>query len=173
MIPFLLVLLIVPLLAWGFSSLLQRRDEAPPAAQSAQSQPAEVPQSEPADSLPSDADAGQPSAAPVEPEAAPEESEPAEEEPAGVNLETPVVVLNHTGIAGYAGQIAAQITDGGFTNVDADNTSGWVTQVNTVFYSTAEQEATAQKVAELAGASDVVLNSEVTVNGGITVLLIQ
>lgn len=166
-IPFLVILLMVPILAWGFTSLLQRRDGGEVPVTAAQSAPAETAQSEP---KPVEDASTQPSAAPVDP--TPEE-QPEQPEAPVVNLDMAVLVLNQTDISGYAGQVADAVSAGGFTNVVAENTSDWITQVNTVFYSSDEEQATAAQVAEAAGISEVVLNPDATTAGTITVLLVN
>ncbi len=181
-IPFLIILATVPLLAWGFSALLQRGgSEDVVIAQSETVE--EIPQSEevvvveeeePAQSATED---GQPSAAQEEPaEKSDEESKKESEkesEKKEVDYDTYVLVLNETGINGYAGEIAQVLNDGGFTNTAADNTYDWITEANTVFYSSEDQAATAEKVAELVGFSEVVLNADATGGEGIVVLLVN
>ncbi len=170
-LPFLIILLVVPLLAWGFSALLQRSNNNGDIS-AEQSAPVveveESPQSSPP--VQSTPEENLPTAEPEEPEAEPEEEEPAQIEP---NYETSVAVLNASFVDGYAGQVAQTIIDGGFSNVVADNTSGWLTQTNTVFYSTPEEESTAQRVAELTGIADISLDPEATGGSGIIVLLVD
>ncbi|WP_350258470.1 LytR C-terminal domain-containing protein [Scrofimicrobium sp. R131] len=171
-IPFLVILVVVPLLAWGVSYLLQRRDAGDDAAQSAP--PAVTQQSGQSDARPTPSPTPtptQPSAAPT----APDETKPEEEEnpELGIDYALTIEVLNATDISGYAGQIAADLEAAGFTSVIADNTSGWITEVNTVFFTSAEQEATAHQVASIAGIDSVVLDPDATGGEGIVVLLVE
>lgn len=168
-LPFLLVLIVVPVLAWGFTSLLQQRgttgllenlQQKDVAAQSEQSQ---------------DSSQSAVVAAPQSETKPPEPAEPEPVEPPApvVDHGTPVVVLNETNVSGYAAEVAGQIGAGGFGSVSATNTDGWLSEENTVFFAAEEQEATAREVAHLAGISRVVLDPGAADPGTVVVLLVR
>ena len=159
-IPFLLVLIFVPLIAWGVATLIQRNVpeeeiiEVVTQSEEVQSD-GEVLVEEDIDGVvlpPSDL----PTAAPDDPSA--EGEEPAAQTPEAAEVDTGarVAVLNGTSVAGYAGQVADQVAGAGFTNVAADNATVWPTDQNTVYYPNAASRATAEAVAAAAGIGSVV-----------------
>ena len=172
-IPFLLVLIFVPLIAWGVATLIQRNvpeeEIIEVVSQSEQVQSdGEVVAEEDVEELvlpPSDL----PTAAPDDPGAEPEEA--ASTPPAEADMAAPVAVLNGTGVAGYAGTVADQVIAGGFANVVADNATAWPTNQNTVFYPSASLKATAQAVAAAAGIDAVVEGTYEGFPGQIVVFL--
>lgn len=88
----------------------------------------------------------------------PEPSETAAPEPV-VDLATPVAVLNGAGVQGLAATQQAVLEEAGFTSVTATNLSGTKPEANRVVYGDAEQEATAQSVAQALGIDTVSLGS--------------
>lgn len=180
-LPFLLILLLVPLLAWGFTVFLQRggsglveglTGQSGLGAQSSQSgqsglgqelQSQDDPQSDPA-STPEETPSEQPEESP----------EPTETPTVDtIDYDIAVEVLNETFIQGYAAEVAGYLTADGFTSVTAGNTSGWLATVNTVYYSEESEEAAARRIAELAGIDAVELNTNATEGVGIVVLLVD
>lgn len=167
-LPFLVVLVVVPLLAWGVTYLMLRTSGDKETPQSG-TPSTSAPQSQtPTQPTPSDTPSETPSATPT-----PDPTETPEEEEVPVDLATSVSVLNASGIQGYAAEVAGTISAGGFTNVAAENTSGWLTQVNTVFYGSPELEATALQVAELAGISEISLDPDSAESSQVVVLLVD
>lgn len=168
-LPFLLVLVIVPVLAWGFTALLQHRGSTG-LLETLQEKNvvAEVEQSK-------EAPQSAPKAAPQSEEKPAAQPEPEPEEPPAPEVDhaTLVEVLNETAIDGYAGQVAAEVAAGGFGSVEATNTEGWLSEENTVFYAEESQIATAQEVARLAGISRVVLDPGAASPGTVVVLLVH
>lgn len=165
-LPFLLVLLIVPALAWGFTSVLQKNGKSG-LLENLQRDNSVV-QSEDATQSEKETQSEEPVAEKAVEEPAPEPEEP----PAPVvDHAVPINVLNDTLVAGYAAEVAGEISAGGFTSVSANNTNGWITEQNTIFYSTPEQEVTAQEIAALTGIHQMVLDPESTGGSGIVVLL--
>ncbi len=171
-LPFLVILVVVPLLAWGMTALLQRSGENTLTG---------TPQSKPTNTQSGE------TVAPVVPPTDPDEveildglgddSESSDPATSGgddaVGYDYNIQVLNSSGVAGYAGDVADTLMADGFTDVTAGNTSGWVTTENTVFYSSEEQKSTAEHVAKLLNISNVTENANATGSGDIVVLLLS
>jgi hypothetical protein len=88
-----------------------------------------------------------------------------------VHFDASVVVLNGAKIAGLAGTNADKIKAGGFTAVTTGNISTNLPAANTVRYSDAIYEATAQQVAALLGIATV--EQGVTPQGTVSVILVS
>ncbi|MGP2495989.1 LytR C-terminal domain-containing protein [Schaalia turicensis] len=151
--PFLVILIVVPLLAWGASSLLTNRPTssnttvAPTGqseAQSAQSAP-ETTQSAPAE---------QAESAQSEPVTEPESTPAPANEPI-VDTNVKISVLNGTGRSGLAAQTAEELTAAGFAGAATGNATGWTTDVSTVYYQDPNLEASARAVGEAVGITNV------------------
>ncbi len=157
--PFVAVVVIVPLLAWGTVTLLGQRGQLPdlPAGLGGSSSAA-----------PSD----QPSDAPTATDAAPTSAAPAPTTAAAPapQLGTPVSVLNGSGISGLAKKVGDELTAVGFTAVTAGNATSGTPTASTVFYGTDDLAATAQLVASTIKVSTVV-KSAIEAPAGITVVL--
>lgn len=161
-IPFLLVLVIAPLLGWGASHLLTSRGTAPDQSSAFSSQSGAAKDGQ------SGAQAN--ASAQEAPSAAPEggQSDPAAANPdqsasasGGERLDAKVSVLNGTGQDGWAAENSSKLTNAGFTNVSAANADAWEAETSTVYYRDASLEASARKAAEAVGITEVVESSEV------------
>ena len=163
-VPFLLVLVLAPLLAWAVTALMQRNQDAPEpqsAPESAQSAVVEPAQSAPV--------------VPEEPQSEPEpapEPEPEPEPEPQVDRAAGVLILNASGRGGYAGQMQGTLSGDGFTAVSVGNGQGAAAE-NTVFYSSEDQVATANQVAAVLGITAVVNDPAATPDAPITVLLVN
>lgn len=152
--PFLVILVIVPLLAWGASILLMNRQsgtvvstsQSAPAARSAQS--AQSSQSARSEQT---AQSEQSARSLEEPEPAPEAAEPEGQ----VDFSASIAVLNGTGTAGLAAERAGVLNGAGFAQTSAANADGWTTAVSTVFYEDPAFAATAKEVAKALGIANV------------------
>lgn len=153
-LPFLVVLVVVPLLAWGVATLIQRNvpDEtvdkiievtAQSEPQSDEVEEVEVEEDLPDSDIPTAADDGDETEASAE--------EPAEAAEATVNHGASVGVYNASGIGGYAAGIVADLQANGFANAFPDNANNWGVDQNTVFYSQDADKATAEAVAQALG----------------------
>ncbi len=111
----------------------------------------------------------EPSTLTPSPSASPSPTPTATAEP--VHFEAAVVVLNGAKKAGLAGKNADILTAGGFTAVTAGNISTNLPAANTVRYSDAMYETTAQQVAALLGIATV--EQGVTPEGNISVILVS
>lgn len=173
-LPFLLILVLAPLLAWGVVGFMQRSDSGTSGASVVQSGTQTPQSSDNAQSseIPQSSEAPQSSAVPsAEPTETPTPTPT--QAPAEVDRSISVQVLNISGIQGYAAQMAGYLSNDGFTSVTAGNSSDWLTQENTVFYSSEDQKATAERIAELTGIGSVRLDTEATGGTGIIVLLVD
>lgn len=174
-IPFLIVLLVVPLLAWGIASLINRGPSDVAIVETEQS----VEQSPAAEA--EDGEGGEtilpesnlPTAAPDDPNAKPSLSGSGVGDTTDVNFDVTVSVLNATGITGYAGTIRDELVAAGFVNAYADNAGQTSTATSTVFYSGPALQATAQAVATATGIGNVVEDPAATGNSDIVVLLME
>ncbi|MEE6281470.1 LytR C-terminal domain-containing protein [Georgenia sunbinii] len=168
LLPYLLVIVLVPLLAWGAVGLLGggndgAGDDTPTAAE---------PTAEPTD-VPDETD--EPTDDPD-----PETTEPAEpEEPttdddglgADVITSTSISVLNGASIAGVAGDAAADLTDAGFTAVSASDYGAGSPDVTTLYYRNADLAPTAEAVGEILGIDNLVELASATQNVEIAIVL--
>ena len=155
--PFLAVIVIVPLLAWGAVSLLSANDgEEPPldpgpaATAPATEQPAPAETAEPTPTAPA------------------EEPEPAAPE---VVRTTSISVLNGAGINGLAAQVAGELQADGFTTVGAADYTSGTPDVTTLYYRNAELAPTAQAIGTLLGISNLVEAPAATQNVEIAIVL--
>lgn len=152
-LPFLAILVIVPLLAWGASSFLTHRVGSetvnPPSAQSsAQSAPSE-PMSD-GEPEPVEAPAEEPrsEAAPVEqPQSTPTEGI--------VDRNVKISVLNGTGVNGLAAERVSELANAGFPGASAANAEGWVSEVSVVYYEDPNLEASAKAIGKALGIDNV------------------
>ena len=157
LLPFLIVIVAAPLLAWGILSLLNEDgDGGPVASPSAPATTASATASAPATASPTPEATA--TATPT-PEPSPTPTEAAEQ----VALDAPVAVLNGAGIAGIAGRTADRLTEAGFTAVTPGNFASAQPTNTTIYYNNAELAPTAQAIGvelgidlmvELASATD-------------------
>lgn len=177
-IPFLLILVLVPLLGWGANHLLTSRGVVPGAESdrttSQSSQPASGAQSaRPSDDVAASPQSSEPAAPETTPTEAstPEAPTPTETAAPSVDHNVAISVLNGTGRAGLAAQKATALNNAGFAGTTAANASGWKTTTSTVYYRDPDLEATAQAVAQTLGISNVVLQQTGLGNADVAVIL--
>lgn len=159
--PFLAVIVIVPLVAWGAVTLLAQRGQLPdiPGVAGTSTEEATAPPSDPESTAPTDTTTS------TEPPA--QETTAAAPQP---DLAVPVSVLNGAKINGLAKKISDQLAAAGFTAVTAGNTSESTPAASTVFYGSDDLAATAQLVASTINVTAVV-QSPSDAPSGITVVL--
>jgi cytoskeletal protein RodZ len=158
--PFLVVLVVVPALAWAAVTWYLRDDSSTPTSPTTG-----VEETVPADETATD-EATEPADGQTTAEAPPTTEAPA---PA-VNLAAPVAVLNGAKISGLAAREAEKLEAAGFTAVTPDNFTGTSPAASTVFYASADLQPTAQLVGTTLGIATVV-ESAVDAGAGITVVL--
>jgi len=158
--PFVAVVVIVPLVAWGAVTYLAGRGQLPdiPGVASTASQ---GPDQTPTDST-------QPSGGATAATPPAQSSTPAP--PPATDLTAPVNVLNGAKINGLAKKVADQLTAVGFAKVTTGNTSAGTPTASTVFYGNASLKATAELVAKTIKVT-AVEQSSTEAPSGITVVL--
>lgn len=161
-IPLLVVLIVVPLVAWGAVALLKHgaaQSSGGSASGSANAAPATSEAAADAGGSPSTGGDGTP--------------EPTSS--GNADLTTGVTVHNGTDITGLAGRTGGRLENAGFTSVVvADGVyTEYDPATTTVFYAASENAATAKAVADALGVSNVVESAEVTASDSspITVVL--
>lgn len=149
LLPFLVVLIAAPLLAWGALSLLnQDREEGTPVAV-----PTVTPTATPTVT---------PEPTTTEP-TAPEETGTPEPTPGvEVDFAAPVAVLNGAGVSGIAARTADRLVGIGFTTVSAANYANAQPTVSTIFYNNAELAPTAEAIGAELGIDTLVELSSAT-----------
>lgn len=145
--PFVTVLVVFPVLAYGLVTWLSDWDGLSGVDLPSFSQDDE----EPAEQTQEPAPQETPTQAPVETPAATPEPTP---EPVA-DLSRPVSVLNATSTVGLAGGATDTLEEAGFTTVTADNWLGDDLDTSVVYYATAADVATAQAVAAALGIAAV------------------
>ena len=160
--PFLLVIVLVPVIAWGAVTLMANHGGLPNLAMPGSTEAASDSPSA-SSSAPAAASTGSSAAA----------SSPAASTPASsgatVDKTVPVKVLNASGVAGAAAKAAAKLTSAGFTSVTAGNATT-STKQSVVYYATAAQQPTAALAASTLGITTVT-QSAAQAGTGIAVVL--
>ncbi|TDE94198.1 LytR family transcriptional regulator [Occultella glacieicola] len=158
LLPFLVVIILAPLLAFGAVRLLSGgfggTDDPTGAASST---------TEPGEPTPTDATTEAPTEEPTT-------EEPTTEEPADLDQDLSVYVLNGAGVSGLAGAAAEALTDEGWTNVTPENYSRELPTSSAVFYTTADMAEEAAAVGELLGVTDLIEDSSAASDGIVVVL---
>jgi len=154
--PFLAVLVVAPIVAYGLVTLAANQGDLP-TSESSQG-----------------ADAGATGTATEPAAGAPtggaSETAPAASATPAVNMAAPVVVLNAAKISGLAASQSKKLTDAGFTAVAPGNFTGTKPADSVVFYASEDLAPTAQLVASTLGISTVTL-SATDAGKGIAVVL--
>jgi hypothetical protein len=153
--PFLVVLVVVPALAYGLVTQLSSGDITRVLSNLGTS--SESP--EPTEDVGTPTPSATVTTPPVEPVAP------------TPDLALPVVVLNAAQVSGLAAEQVAVLADGGFTAASASNGSATGVTTSTVFYATDDQKVTADAVAQLLGITTVTLEAD-RADGAIAVLLL-
>jgi len=164
--PFVVVLVVVPALAYGAVAFLSRTGDLPLGGGTSQGQDDAAGDSE--DPVVDDGTADAPDG--TEGEASPEPEEPTTEAPQPV-LTTPVSVLNGARVSGLAGRVADQLTAAGFTDVSPDNAPDPLPAQSTVYITSEDLRATADLVASTVNVPTIEVAPE-RAGGGITVVLV-
>ncbi|MDO5721839.1 MAG: LytR C-terminal domain-containing protein [Actinomycetaceae bacterium] len=163
-LPFLVVLVVAPLLAWGAATFYtSQRGTVEPAVKET---PVATSESETATT-----DAGASTAAPT---SAPTQAA-TQDATATPTAETDraadkIEVLNGTGTSGLAAEVAERIKTLGYENVDANNAEGWASNESAVYYHAGKEKA-AEEIAQLLSIDMRQENSEVVGDKAVIVLL--
>jgi hypothetical protein len=155
LLPFLIVLLVAPVLAYAgvnYLAGLGSETVGPGASASPSSEVVgQAPAGQGRTEEPGATQEGSP-----EPEATPEPTpEPTPEAPV-VARDVPVLALNGTTTPGLAAAAAARLQGDGFTSINVGNARSRVPSVSTVYYHDATMKESAERVAALLGVGQVV-----------------
>lgn len=132
-LPFLVVLVLAPLLAWGAASFYTDHKQASTTTTTATSESTAT--SEP-----------QQTSEPAQTEAAAATATPSASAQPSANAEADitkadVMVLNGTKVNGLAAQVAQKLKEAGFTKVGTDNANDWVASATAVYYHSGQEKA--------------------------------
>lgn len=172
LLPYLVVIVAVPLVAWAGVALLSKMGATNPTAPTTPSAVAPAVPTQPAADG-ATAQAPEETTAPAETQAPPaeptEEAAPAEE-PADRSIN--VVVYNATDVAGLAGGAADKAKAAGYTNAAAKNFEGTAPSENTVYYAGEANAAEAKEVAAALGITAVVDDAAAAQSAPVVVVLV-
>lgn len=188
-LPFLIVLLVVPLLAWGTVALIQRNVPAEELVEvlvqsedAASGEPeveevVEVEEDLPETDLPTadrdDKEQDKAASEKTEKKSSKKSSKKKEKEEEPVNYNASIVVLNATAVEGYAAGSVATLNNAGFYNAWGDNAGAMTAAQNTVYYASAQYKATAEAVAAALGLGTPVEDPGTTGGADLVVLLVN
>lgn len=171
LLPFLVVLVAAPLLAWGAVSLLSGGGGETPQAQETTTAPVEETEA-PAELTEPPAEPTEPPAEETgEPTSEPTEEETTEEPPADVAYDSSISVLNGAGVSGLAGTVVENLAAQGFTNAAAGNYNAAAPQATTLYYNNASLASTAQAIGNALGITNLVESAEATSSVDIAIVL--
>ncbi|MDO4791756.1 MAG: LytR C-terminal domain-containing protein [Buchananella hordeovulneris] len=174
LLPYLVVIVTVPLIAWAGVAILSKLggseatqpQNAPSAVQPGVQAPAPVETTEaPAPETQETTEA--PTEAPAEPTETPTPAE----EPADMNVA--VVVYNSTEIQGLAGRKVEKLKEAGFPNAEAKNFEGQAPSGNVVYYSGAANAAEAKAVGAALGIAELVDDAGAAQSAPVVVVLVS
>ena len=168
-LPFLIVLIIVPLLAWGAATAFTSHRST-----SAQNQPEQTvvhtvevdPTGAPIESQgqTQDADANATPTQQATQEASPTPTAEA------IAHDATIQVLNGTGRTGLAGSVVETLQEKDYTALTAANADGWLTEVTTIYYRQG-MDATAEDLAKILGIDMRQENSDAVGDADVVIVL--
>lgn len=163
-LPFILVLIIVPILAWLGVSLI--------AGNSNNSDNAGTTETTVTSATEPSEEATEPTTEAEEPTEQETETEASESEgtPGAPSTESAIEVLNGTGVNGLAAGVVGTLQGEGYQYVSAANASGWVTEATTIYYAPGNLEG-AQYLGQLVGINNFVENADVLGNSDFIIIL--
>lgn len=154
LLPYIVALILAPILAFAAISLLNR--------DAGTEDPAAAPTPAVTEAA-ADPTATVAPAEPAEPSEAAAPAEPTEETPTpDIRYDTTVVVLNGVGVPGIAGRGAERLAAAGFTSTQADNYTSAVPENSTVYYASPDLADTAAAVGQTLGITAIVEDAEAT-----------
>ncbi|QGH68447.1 LytR C-terminal domain-containing protein [Pseudactinotalea sp. HY158] len=161
-LPYLLVIVLVPLLTFGAVKYFMSADDAPSASPTTTAAPSADPSGE----------SPAPSEQPTATEGGEEPSEEPTEEPTTPELDhgVAVLVLNGAGVQGLAGRTTDALTGLGWTAATAGNYTNSAPAETTLYYHSAELEPEARAIGEQLGI-DNLSESATAASEGIVIVL--
>lgn len=161
--PYLLVLIIVPLLT--FAAVKYFAGDADP-----------LPTASPTDDAPAPGEDDGSEGTEEDPTVGPDEEtedQTGDEDDApdpDLDYDTSILVLNGALIAGIAGEVSAVLEADGWTNTSADDYAGNSPAVTSLYYTSADFAAEAQAVADVLGITEVIESASSASNGIVIVI---
>jgi hypothetical protein len=165
LLPFILVIILAPTLAFGAVRLLSGGFGGGDDPTGAPTTTTDAGEPTPTDGATEEPTTTQPTEEPTE--------EPTDEpgaEPADLDRDLSVYVLNGAGISGLAGEAAEVLTEDGWTTVTPDNYSRQLPTASAVFYTSEDMAEEAAAVGELLSVTDLIEDSSAASNGIVVVL---
>lgn len=176
-LPYLLVLILVPLLTLAAVKYFSSPSDPTPEASPTESAPAETEEpdvEEPEDDAEGETDGEDEETDPdadAEDEDTDSEEEPTEEpEEPELDFSKHVLILNGAGVQGLAGEVAEALAADGWENTEADNYQSATPEASTVYYTSEEFEDEAQEVAQRLGIDQLVEDAGSASNGIVVVI---
>jgi len=181
-LPFLLVLVLVPLLTFGVVKYFAdtSSDEPTPTAEETETAAPDEGDGEDGNGEedPGDEDGAADPDSETDGTDEPGEEDPGDEEPGeedtadseDLNLDTSVLILNGARVQGLAGEVAQALTDEGWRQTEADNYAQASPAETTLYYTSEEFAAEAEAVGEQLGITNLVESSSAASNGIVIVL---
>ena len=170
-VPLLAVIVIVPLLAWAAVTLLGKAGYTAPSAQgsASASATAELAGGEEATEATAAAE-GEQTAAPQESVQTEEPAAPAVQD---ADLTTGVTIHNGSSVNGLAGRTGDRLANAGYTDVNVQQGvyRQSTPETTTIYYASADNEATARAIGEALGITNVVESAEVAQSNPIVIVL--
>lgn len=181
-LPFVVVLILAPLSAWGVVYVMDRTDTTSSlvtdtSTSSTSSSTTTDAQKQAAAKKKAEEEAKKQAEEQAKAQAEEEAKKQAEEqaqkeaEAQQVNHDLKVKVFNATTTTGLAGRVAEKLRAQSFSDVSAGNSPGVNQSVSTVYYGSEDAKATAQAIATQLGIQNVVMDSSVPGGDGVAVLL--
>lgn len=176
-LPYLLVLVLVPLLTFGvvkyFAGSSSSDEPGPTAEETETSTPEEGGEEDGGAETPGEEDDATDPGADETEGTEPGEEEPGEEDtetPDDLNLDAHVLILNGARVQGLAGDVAEALADEGWQQTEADNYAQAAPAETTLYYTSEEFAAEAEAVGEQLGITNLVESSSAASNGIVIVL---
>lgn len=173
--PFLILLIVIPLLGWGLARVLtnagitpSQSDSTQSVAQSVAPPSGDVQSGEQADEKPEASGTGS-----TDTQVSGEETQSSGDEPTEeiIDKHVKIGVLNGTGIEGLAAEKSAALNEAGFPGTIAENAEGWVSDVSVVYYADPQIEKSAHEIARVLGIDEVRENFDDVGDYDVVVLL--
>ncbi|MDO4665281.1 MAG: LytR C-terminal domain-containing protein [Actinomycetaceae bacterium] len=165
-LPFLVVLIVSPLLAWGVFAFVSPGSNQSTAASKttpSQAQQKKSVESKPKAQAKAQNDGSDVGAKAHDAQAAPKAEEPKGLPPSEVSVQV-YNVDNPTG--GIAGRAADKLRELGYSDIAASNRQGAQLDTTTVFYRTDAQKVNAEEIGKKLGISNIVQSNDVVEEGG-------
>ncbi|QPK93976.1 LytR C-terminal domain-containing protein [Actinomyces sp. zg-332] len=177
LLPFIVVLIVAPLCAWGVVFVIDKSGQTSTTTQQSTTSSTTKKNSTADTKKKAEQDAKAKAKAEEEAKKKAEEEAKAKAEEEekkkaeAINYGVKVKVFNGTSTTGLAGRVAEKVKGQNFTNVASGNNPGINANKSTVYYGSESSKAAAEKIAQMLGISNVVSDSSAPGGDGIAVLI--